>query len=404
METLPWFHDLNIRRLVPPTESHALGVIHTPVIIAYSFTTPQVIKVAEEVRLLRKSYGSDITLIAGGPHPTGDPYQTIKLGFDVIILGEGEQSFVKVIQAIKEGNPFEMANIPGIVWKENDTYHKTKPAPPIDLNQHPSYSTTNHLYPPIELTRGCPYSCAYCQVPRLHPKIRHRSLERVLDIVHVYRKVFDKNGKNPTAIRFISPNALAFGNSSPRRGYGAIEQLLKEISSLPRTQVFFASFPSEVRPEYLTEEAADLIKRYSTNDEIVVGGQSANNELLEKIRRGHTAETIYSAVEIANQYHLTPLVDIILGLPSETFDIQKQTIEMIEQLIDKGAIPRIHHFIPLAGTPYYTEHPADVHIEHRKRIGQLMQAGKVRGSFEYQRKLALSVVKFLQTWKIQIRS
>jgi len=124
------------------------------VIIAYSFTTPQVVKVAEEVRLLRKLYGSDIILIAGGPHPTGDPYQTIKLGFNVIILGEGEQSFVKVIQAIKEGNPFEIADIPGIVWMENETYHKTKPAPPIDLNQHPSFSTTHHLYPPIELTRG----------------------------------------------------------------------------------------------------------------------------------------------------------------------------------------------------------------------------------------------------------
>ena len=152
-------------------------------------------------------------------------------------------------------------------------------------------------------------------------------------------------------------------------------------------------------PEYLTEEAAELIKRYSTNNEIVVGGQSASNELLEMIRRGHTAAAIYAAVEIATQYHLTPLVDIILGLPSETFEIQKQTIQMIEQLVDKGAIPRIHHFIPLAGTPYYTEHPADVHIEHRKRIGQLMHAGKVRGSFEYQRKLALSVVNFLQTWK-----
>ena len=89
------------------------------------------------------------------------------------------------------------------------------------------------------------------------------------------------------------------------------------------------------------------------------------------------------------------------GRTSETFDIQKQTIQIIEQLVDKGAIPRIHHFIPLAGTPYYSEHPADVHIEHRKRIGQLMLAGKVRGSFEFQRKLALSVVNFLQTWKIQ---
>jgi len=226
--------------------------------------------------------------------------------------------------------------------------------------------------------------------------MRHRSLDRILEIVHVYREVFKRKGRQPTDVRFITPNALAFANSHSRKGFEAIEQLLKEISSLPQTRVFFASFPSEIRPEYLTDAAAAIIKKYAANHEIVIGGQSASDELLKAIRRGHTAETIEEAVDVALRFRLKPLVDIILGLPPETPEDQAQTMRLIDTLIEKGAVPRIHHFIPLAGTSYYTKRPAPISLEHRKRIGTLMQTGKARGAFEHQLSTAYQVVNFLR--------
>ncbi len=71
-------------------------------------------------------------------------------------------------------------------------------------------------------------------------------------------------------------------------------------------------------------------------------------------------------------------------------------MQLIESLIKKGAVPRIHHFIPLAGTPYYTKSPAPVASTHRKRIGQLLRAGKAKGSFEHQQTIAYQIVNFIR--------
>ncbi len=396
LEQVSWFAELDIHRFAPMTTPLAVNAINSPTIIAYSFSTPNLPNIAEEISLLRKSLEKNTLFIAGGSHPSGDPHGTLKLGFDVVLIGEGEQRLIELLFALKEGIPIDTIDIPGLLWAEEKHDTESKIIPPIDLDQYPSYSKTEHLYPPIEITRGCPYSCTYCQVPQLHSKMRHRSLSRILEIVHSYRNVFRKKGRQPTDIRFITPNALAFANSHPQKGFEAIEQLLKNISSLPQTQVFFASFPSEIRPEYLTQEAALIIQKHATNREIIIGGQSASDELLKTIKRGHTAETIEKAVDIALRYHLKPLVDFILGLPPETPEDQAQTMQLIEALIKKGAVPRIHHFIPLAGTPYYTKSPAPVTLTHRKRIGQLMRSGKAKGSFEYQKTVANRVVNFIQ--------
>ena len=403
LEQVPWFHQIDIHRFEPTAIPRGLNTTKAPTIIAYSFSTPQLPQIAADVSLLQTKLKPDTLLIAGGPHPSGDPHQTLELGFDAVLVGEGEQSFIELLYAVKEEIPLDAADIPGLIWTVNGDYSGSKPAPPIDLDQYPSFSKTEHLYPPIEISRGCPYSCAYCQVPQLHPKMRHRSLDRILDIVHTYRDVFKRKGRQPTAIRFITPNALAFANSHPKKGFETIERLLKEISSLPKTQVYFTSFPSEVRPEYLTDDAAKIIKKYATNQEIIIGGQTGSDELLISIKRGHTTEAIVEAVDVALRYHLKPLVDIILGLPPETPEDQEHTIRLLDVLIAKGAIPRIHHFIPLAGTSYYTKLPAPVSLMHRKRIGKLMQTGKARGSFEHQRKIAYDVINFLRTWDNRLK-
>jgi len=400
LEQRPWFHQVKIQRFRPMIASQLSGPFHAPTIIAYSFSTPQAPSIATEITKLRKQIHPNVLLIAGGAHPSGDPEQTLNLGFDGVIVGEGEKSFPELIYAVKENIPLDNADIPGVIWNLDDGSHiKVEFGPPLNLDQHSSFSKTEHLYPPIEITRGCPYSCAYCQVPNLHPKMRHRSIDRILEIVFTYREIFQKKGRIPTDIRFITPNALAFANSSPQKGFTAIEQLLTEISTLPNTQVFFASFPSEIRPEFLTEETAALIKQYATNQEIVIGGQSASNNLLKAIQRGHTAEIIETAVEIALQYHLIPHVDIIFGLPSETPEDQEQTMKLINSLVKIGAIPRIHHFIPLAGTPFYTKSPSPIKSKYRNQIGRLMRMGKAKGSFEHQMTIAYQVVRFIQSRK-----
>ena len=62
-------------------------------VVCFSFFTPQLWETKARVDALRREFGRGVTLIAGGPHPSGDPEGTLKLGFDAAFTGEAEESF-----------------------------------------------------------------------------------------------------------------------------------------------------------------------------------------------------------------------------------------------------------------------------------------------------------------------
>jgi len=69
----------------------------------------------------------------------------------------------------------------------------------------------------------------------------------------------------------------------------AIEKLLEELSKKTRNiggRIFLGSFPSEVRPEHVTEESIKLLRKYVANKSIIMGAQSGSEEILRRINRG----------------------------------------------------------------------------------------------------------------------
>lgn len=87
---------------------------------------------------------------------------------------------------------------------------------------------------------------------------------------------------------------------------------------------FFGTFPSEVRPEFVTEESVELVRKYCANDSLSLGAQSGSGRILKEIRRGHTVEDSISAVECCLEHEIVPAVDFIFGLPTETEEDQEK--------------------------------------------------------------------------------
>ena len=67
-------------------------------IMLYSFASTQAEQVFREVR----SAGTNSIFIAGGPHATGRPEETLGY-FDYVVMGEGEETLPELIKAIDEG-------------------------------------------------------------------------------------------------------------------------------------------------------------------------------------------------------------------------------------------------------------------------------------------------------------
>jgi len=340
-------------------------VVHGPVdgIMAYSFATAQADRVFDEIG----NSSTDSICIAGGPHPSARPCECLEY-FDYVVIGEGEETLPELIRSIGNGD-LDPADVEGIAYQDGERCVINGKRPPVDLDKYPPFSGDG-LKGYIEISRGCPYSCGYCQTPRLSGhRMRHRSPEVVAKYAGMMRDV-----------RFVSPNAFAYGTSGQGTEPDMIQALLEAIPD--RCRIFFGTFPSEVRPEFVTREMLELVKQYCYNSSLSLGAQSGSQSVLDRISRGHTVEDVECAVELCREYDLKPIVDVIFGLPGETVADQQETLELVEFVVNKGGRIHSHYFTPLPGTPLENAVPSPVGKDVNRAMGRLALGGKVTGVWE----------------------
>lgn len=365
------------------------------VIVGISFFTTQLWEIKDLIKDLRRKYSKKVFLIAGGPHPTGDPSGTLKLGFDLVVVGEGEEIIIEIIKKIK--NDEDIFKIRGISFCNNsDNYIYTGKRQPIDLDKYPPLPMKNIRFGAIEITRGCPYVCYFCQTPYLSgTNPRHRSIESICNTVKFMKK------HNKTDIRFISPNAFSYGSIDGKTlNLTKLEDLLTQISHIikPNGRLFLGSFPSEVRPEHVNKETVGLVLKYATNDNIVIGAQSGSQKILDLCNRGHTVEDVYKAVKLTIKSNLKANVDFIFGLPDETEEDIDLTIKVIKDLSDMGAKIHTHTFMPLPQTLFAKKPFQRINKRIIKLITELNFKGLAYGEWKKQEKMAIKITKYLKNF------
>ncbi len=370
---------------LPPIKVHILKSDEVPdlpgeSIAAFSFLSTRWNQVK---KIILANKDKEIVFVGGGPHPAGKWQELLEKNFfQIIFTGEGEKAFYQFTQFIA-GN-LELNTIKGICYNDDGKIicNPLDPLPSLDLS--PGYTRRYSIFPSIEISRGCPYLCQYCQTPfLLGRKPRHRSLENTLHIVDIYLK------KGKKDFRFISPNAFGYLDPSPKDDY----LFLKLITALHnkidgKGRIFIGSFPSEVRPDYVTPAKVEIVKKYCSNDNLVLGAQSGSSKILKKMKRAHSVEDVINAVEIIISYGLIANVDFIFGNPGETEEDIEATIWLIHKLIEMGAKIHGHYFMPLPGTPWEKEKPVKWPKKYLRIIGDLSRKGQLYGSWSNQLKIA----------------
>jgi len=167
-------------------------------ICAITSMTPTV-KNAHKVAQAVKKTSPHIVTIAGGPHVTALAADSLNEFpcFDIIAIGEGEQTLYEICSAVKNNRPLE--DISGIALRKNNKVlitNRRKEFKNIDklpfpdrrmLDQKlykniyaPVISPENKKSSVIFTTRGCPENCVFCAVKKTQgPLVRFRSAENV---------------------------------------------------------------------------------------------------------------------------------------------------------------------------------------------------------------------------------
>jgi B12-binding domain/radical SAM domain protein len=372
--------DLRILCIDSLNSLKAIGEENKHSVLCYSFMTPHFGAVKREISMIRRTYGDSFMLLSGGSHSTADPLGTLELGFDAVFAGESERTFPLFIEKLQ--NERRIMENERII---EDNY------PPGTLDDHLPFSKTLGIYAPLELTRGCFYGCSFCQTQRIFKsRVRHRSISSAIEGIRTYLS------KGIGRIYFLSPNAFCYG--AERKGQinlEAIEELLSAARRTGTKSVTLGTFPSEIRPDYVTPEILALVKKYCSNKKLVLGIQSASESLIGKLRRGHTVEESWKAVELIHEFGFIPHCDFVFGFPGETEAEMLASAHMMTEIVKKyrGRI-HAHYFMPLPGTPLWGSTPEPLPQKVRKTLEELSSWGRLDGWWQDQIEIARSIMEW----------
>ncbi len=360
---------------------------HEPLLLALSFTSARRPEILQWIQTIRSECTwPRLAIITGGADPTAFPLPSLEAGVDAVAIGEAENSFPILVEDWLNQRTWREQH--GIATLDSDgTLHKSAHPPSVSLDEYPPFPIKQDICGAVELTRGCPHLCSFCQVPAMHGTLaRHRGIEMVLESA---RSMLRTNRQD---YRFITPDAFAYGSPDTREArLDAAEELLARLRETVGhdRRIYLGSFPSEVRPEHVTSKGVALITRYCDNDNLVLGAQTGSNRLLAACHRGHTIEDVFRAAEIIARAGLLPNVDFIFGLPGETDHDVQLTIEAMEKLTQIGARIHTHTFMPLPQTRFAGRRGGAIHPTIRQHLlGQLLPRGQAYGNWLQQEKLA----------------
>lgn len=365
-----------------------------PLVGAWSFYSMDFEAAARDLADVRAATTElDVLHVAGGVHATAEPQATLQGGFDLAAIGEGEHTMVAIVDTLARGA--DVRALAGTAHLgEGGGLVSHGPGERPDLDAFPPFNVRHRKLNALEITRGCVYACTFCQTPFMFKaRFRHRSVANVRGWIDTIR------AQGSTFMRFLTPTSLSYGSNDTSVNLDAVEELLASVreGAGPSAKIFFGTFPSEIRPEHVSERALAILARFIDNRTLVIGGQSGSDRVLERTRRGHDVGAIVRAVELCVAAGFRPDVDFLLGLPGETEHDRGLSMALAERLVGMGARIHSHAFMPLPGTPLRDAVPEPIEPTTTLAMERLEAKGRAYGQWRKQLVTSADLVRARRT-------
>ncbi len=184
---------------------------------------------------------------------------------------------------------------------------------------------------------ACPHQCVFCNQEKISGTQQLPQPEDVQRIVETH--LSSMKVKRIVDIAF-------FGGSFTGIPIDLQEKYLKEAYKFIQNGLI-SGIRVSTRPDYIQQEKLDLLKKYGVTT-IELGAQSTNNEVLNKSGRGHNFEAIESASSLILKNEFQLGLQMMIGLPTDTFERSLQTANDIIALGAQST--RIYPTVIIKGT------------------------------------------------------
>lgn len=291
-------------------------------IIGITASTPQY-NIARGIRDRINTEQPRCAVVLGGSHATyamnGD-----NDGFNFVFKGDGEYSLNSYIN---HRFPFIEQNA---ITQPIDLDVLPKPARDlINLSDYKYYIGRDNLPATTIITsRGCPYSCAFCA--KLDNHVRYHSAEYVCAEID---EIIDVHGFN---------NLLFLDDC-----FALKRDRLRKICE--HTKARNVKFRCYIRPD-TPFEVLDMLKD-SGCVEVGMGIESGSQEILNIIGKKTTVEQNIKTVKYCESIGLCVNAFLMIGLPEETENTSRQTVEWAKQA--KPSKFGYNIYVPYPGSDIY---------------------------------------------------
>lgn len=309
---------LIVKKMLP---DYLICETHTP-----SYTND--IKIAEKI----KKESPKTKIVFAGPHATALPDEVTLKNIeyvDHVIVGEYEHLALKLVNGALESAILRNEMQPDI-----DSY----PWPDRDgFNMKHFNETFADQYPQIQIisSRGCPFSCGYCNVFLMTSgrNIRYRNPD---DVIAEMKYCIDK----------FHPKEFWFEDDNINGNEKKFQELMIKIKEA-RLGIHFKAMGHMS----ISRESLELFKAVGGNG-FKFGVESINNDVLKRLHKGLTFEMIQTTLKNCKELGIKTHLTFCIGLPGSTEESIRRDIGFAKTQGDSYQISLAAAF---PGTPLYQE-------------------------------------------------
>ena len=318
--------DFEVTPASSPEQMARLILGLSPKYVCFTSLTPRfptIVKISQEI----KKIDAGIVTIVGGPHITGTPTTALYEGISYGVVGEGEEAMLDLLNSLEDGK--DPSRVQNIVYRDGKTIKVNKPRPfikdldrlpfpawdlmRIDEYKDPTYFEGSHLA--IFSSRGCPFDCIFCaSCVTWDRKIRFRSTENVLrEIRHI--------------VNVLKVNNIMFWDDSfaldKKRALEICDGIIREKIRI--------NYTVQLRADSVSGELVGALKRSGCSF-AAIGVESGNENILKAIGKNETKEQFKKAIQMMKDARLRTIASYIIGLPGDTHETIKETIDFAFEL------------------------------------------------------------------------
>jgi radical SAM superfamily enzyme YgiQ (UPF0313 family) len=322
---------------------------HNPDIIGVQTTTSSLKNGIALIAEARRRFPRILSVLGGvGSTPIADQLVT-EGSADVVVRGEGEQSFSHLVFTYATNARHEFHNIPGITYRTDDgetvscasgqplSSLDSLPLPARDLVDMPAYLRISRgRCGNLITSRGCSYACAYCYS-------RHQ---------------WGVGQRRVSVMRATTEVEVLVGE------YG-LDRIRIEDDDFTENREWVVAFCQELiarrlnekmeweakgRPEHIDEEFAKQLRNAGCM-RLLTGIETLDPQLLRRMSRPIKVEVLERAIRVMHDTGIGVQATLILGIPGETDTAMRHTLSWLNERLD-----RPHDITsPCFFVPFYAE-------------------------------------------------